>query len=164
MLDQYERFYQTLEALAGVPLAEFVRRGGYTRRECESLMPLTVEWIGETCVSLAHWGEQNGDAMRDPEVCFRIRFENKTAEPISLRNDYMGMLRDVYTYDENGKEVGVRLAEKKDQAAFCRAWFRNLKHQGFLEQDALKRQKFHDEPCRPIRLNELELVAHEVKS
>jgi len=41
-------------------------------------MPLVVEGLDESgpmglpAISVAHYGEQNGDLMRDPEMCFEL--------------------------------------------------------------------------------------------
>ena len=59
-------------------------------------MPLVIEWIycsdykGRPIFSLAHYGEQNGDLMRDPEMTIAVDFEAGTIEPMTWRNDYLG--------------------------------------------------------------------------
>jgi hypothetical protein len=57
---------------------------------------LTVENIGPgprdiPALSLCHYGEQNGDAMRDPEMCFEMEVEDgrfKEIHAYYYRNDY----------------------------------------------------------------------------
>ena len=42
----------------------------YLKVENDPYLPLVIEaWGG--CVSVAHYYEQNGDLMRDPEIVFR---------------------------------------------------------------------------------------------
>src|SRR5712692_3066571 len=80
--------------------------GGLTNAECISIenepwMRLVIEVLpergpdGHTVVSVAHYGEQNSDAMRDPEILFEVIFEvieeeGRQAEfwPFYFRNDY----------------------------------------------------------------------------
>jgi len=69
-------------------------------------MPLSVEEIGSSgdgdrLVSLCHYGEQNGDLMRDPDIVFLFRnvSDGAPAEPVSFPNDYLGIVQDVYQYD-----------------------------------------------------------------
>ena len=38
---------------------------------------------------VTHYGEQNGDLMRDPEMCFEIR--DGELDPYFYRNDYVGV-------------------------------------------------------------------------
>ncbi len=43
----------------------------------KSWMPLSIENIGTgprglPAISVCHYGEQNGDLMRDPEMCFEL--------------------------------------------------------------------------------------------
>src|SRR5258708_6615162 len=44
----------------------------HLRLESEGYMPLVIKKIGKNRVSVAHYYTQQGDAMRDPEVCFVI--------------------------------------------------------------------------------------------
>ena len=60
-------------------------------------MSLTVENIGLgprgfPALSICHYGELNGDLMRDPEMCFEMEIENgsvKEFHPYYYRNDYV---------------------------------------------------------------------------
>ena len=59
------------------------KAGGYRRELCLRVenppyQQLVIEAIPEPgplglrCLSVAHYGEQNGDLMRDPEMCFEL--------------------------------------------------------------------------------------------
>jgi hypothetical protein len=70
-------------------------------------MPLSVEETGSSgdvdrLVSLCHYGKQNADLMRDPDIVllFHNVPDGMAAEPVSFRNDYLGIVQDVYRYDE----------------------------------------------------------------
>ena len=57
-------------------------------------MDLVIEAIEEgpsglPAVSVTHYGEQNGDLMRDPEMCFELR--DGELDPWYYRNDYVGV-------------------------------------------------------------------------
>ena len=101
-----------------------------------SHMPLTVENIGPgprllPALSLCHYGEQNGDAMRDPEMCFEMEIEDgklKSIEPYYYRNDYVG--REEFAHDQDNGAVNARTVQK--QKEFADLWGHNLKEQGFL--------------------------------
>lgn len=90
------------------------------------LMPLVVEVIdpGERFVSLAHYGEQNGDAMRDPEIVF-WRDDSGAWCPISFRNDYAHVDRE-YVVFEKGRPVRWNQAAQRDVASFTRTWAQNI--------------------------------------
>ena len=79
---------------------------------------------GGELVSVAHYGEQNGDLMRDPEVVFEVAADQW--QPVSIQQDYIGSYREAVFVGENGK-VLVRPAEVRDIASFARFWDRNLK-------------------------------------
>jgi hypothetical protein len=105
------------------------------RLEVPGFMRLVIEHIGTgprggELVSVAHYGEQNGDAMRDPEIVFEL--SESEWYPVSIQMDYTGYYREaVYTGDDG--KVYVRPALVKDIAAFARVWDRNLKAQGFVD-------------------------------
>ena len=105
------------------------------RLEVAGFMRLVIEHVGAgprggELVSVAHYGEQNGDLMRDPEVVFEVAADQW--QPVSIQQDYLGSYREAVFVGENGK-VLVRPAEVRDIASFARFWDRNLKHQGFVD-------------------------------
>ncbi len=111
----------------------------------DGYMPLCIEHIGMSDeghqrVALAHTGMQNGDVMYDPEMVFQLHDwgELQAAEPISFRNDYMGLHQEVYRYNEEGKATHVNVRLKAELKSFARTWFRNLKEQGFLSPQAIR--------------------------
>ena len=99
-------------------------------------MALTVENIGPgpkllPALSLCHYGEQNGDAMRDPEMCFEMEIKDgrlKGIGPYYYRNDYVG--REEFAHDQDSGAVDTGMVGK--QKEFADLWGRNLKEQGFL--------------------------------
>jgi hypothetical protein len=124
----YQHFAKVLTDLLGSDTAIRLTVNGY--------MPLSVEHIGQSAegnrlIAISHTGEQNGDLMRDPEMVFEIHAHGM-AEPLSFRNDYMGMMQEVYRYDDSGKKTHVNARLKQDLKSFARTWFKNLKDQGFL--------------------------------
>ena len=100
-------------------------------------MPLTVENIGLgprglPALSICHYGEQNGDLMRDPEMCFELEIEGdrlKEAHPYYFRNDYAEFEQNAI--DEDTKIISARMI--REQRAFSETWSRNLIEQGFLQ-------------------------------
>ncbi|MEX2206665.1 MAG: hypothetical protein WEF50_10605 [Myxococcota bacterium] len=123
----YQSFATTLD--------ELLRADQAVRLTVEGYMPLSVERIGNSgdgrpLVAISQTAVQNGDLMRDPELVFEIFA--LFAEPITFRNDYVGILQDVYDYDDHGRRTHLRPRLKAELKAFARIWFRNLRHQGFL--------------------------------
>jgi hypothetical protein len=131
----YQHFATVLAQLLGTDTAIRLTVSGY--------MPLSVEDIGQSAdgnrlISICHYGEQNGDLMRDPDMVFEVYASPApaTAEPLSFRNDYMGLMQEVYRYDDDGKKTAVNPKLKQDLKSFGRTWFQNLKDQGFLNDTA----------------------------
>lgn len=108
-------------------------------------MPLSVEEIGidgegHRLVSLCHYGKQNGDLMRDPDIVFMFQHapSGLIAEPVSFRNDYLGLEQDVYRYDDTGKRTHLDTTLKAHLKEFAQTWFDNLNEQGFFGAKAVR--------------------------
>ncbi len=85
-------------------------------------------------ISVAHYGEQNGDLMRDRRCassCPSRRCAALSFRPGTTANDYMGV--EQYSRYRDGENY-VFLPDLYEQhGAFARQWDRNLRAQGFLE-------------------------------
>lgn len=136
-MNRYQEFAKCLDQLLGGVHAVRIAVSGY--------MPLSVEEIGSSgdgyrLVSLCHYSEQNGDLMRDPDIVFLFRNlpDGMAAEPVSFRNDYLGIVQEVYLYDETGRRTHVVPSLKQELKEFAESWFANLKDQGFFGSTAVR--------------------------
>jgi hypothetical protein len=98
-------------------------------------MTLTVENIGLgprglPALSICHYGEQNGDLMRDPEMCLEMEIEHGSVaefHPYYYRNDYIG-------FEENAVEgrqhIDTQMIHRQQELS--EMWSRNLIGRGFL--------------------------------
>ena len=116
----YERNYNAMEKLGLLKVENNVKL------HSEGFMDLVVERLSEEIISLAHYGEQNGDLMSDPEMEIKIYPDTRMVEALTNRMDYTGYSASVYPAP--GK---VDLYQKKDMNQFLSIWLRNLKQQGF---------------------------------
>jgi hypothetical protein len=121
------------------------RAGGYRsdlylRIENPPYMALVIEAtpepgpLGVPAISVTHYGEQNGDLMRDPEMCFEL------SNPLGMgwiltsfyfRNDYMGV--EQYSRTREGDNYVFVPDLLREHESFARTWDKNLRAQGFLE-------------------------------
>jgi hypothetical protein len=136
-MKRYQEFSKHLDQLLGGVHAVRITVSGY--------MPLSVEDIGVSqdghrLVSLCQYGEQNGDLMRDCDLVFMVTDlpGGVAAEPVSFRNDYLGIVQDVYRYDEAGRRTHVVVSLKQELKEFARAWFATLREQGFFAPTAVR--------------------------
>ena len=97
-------------------------------------MPIHIEIIEKTDkynhISLAHYGQQNGDAMRDPEMIIALHKESQQFVPYYYRNDYMGMEQYSVRWTEEGVLLNRRL--QADHTTFANQWLRNIATQQHL--------------------------------
>ena len=113
----------------------------YLRIENPPFMRLVIEVVGQmfpngSCeISVAHYGEQNGDAMRDPELCFFVMpgEDGWQWKPLTFLNDYVGVYQVAAEYDNFGqvRVRDARLVRELDE--FASQWDCNIKQQGFLD-------------------------------
>ena len=133
-------------------LLEILKRAGgwnpslYLKIENAPYMALVIEATDESgpcglpSISVAHYGEQNGDLMRDPEMCFELSNPLRlglSLVPYYWRNDYVGIEQysrsihgDIYVFDS-----GLYTQHEN----FAAQWDRNIRSQGFVEAFDRKR-------------------------
>ena len=113
--------------------------GDHKKIENDPYMPLSIEVIDTygpdegIQISLCHYGKQNGDLMRDPEMIF-IKALDGQYYPYYYRNDYVGI--EQYSVEFAPDGMGIERYWKslqRQQATFAGQWAQNLKEQGFIE-------------------------------
>jgi hypothetical protein len=115
--------------------------GLYLKIENPPFMALVIEATDESgpcglpCISVAHYGEQNGDLMRDPEMCFELG--RAYLDPFYFRNDYLGIEQWSRLIDDTNYVIHSELHRQHDQ--FAKQWDNNLRLQGFAQ--AFERQQ-----------------------
>ncbi len=112
----------------------------YLRIENPPYQPLVIEAIPEPgplglrCLSVAHYDEQNGDPMRDPEMCFELSSPlglDCSLVPYCWRNDYVGIER--YSRSIRGGNYVFDSGLYTQHENFAAQWDRNLRSQGLVE-------------------------------
>ena len=112
--------------------------GLYLKIDNAPYMELVIEAMDESgpmglpALSVAHYGKQNGDLMRDPEMCFELGLVGGAhLDPWYWRNDYVA----VEQWSRNVvRDQYVHLVELHDQhKRFAATWDNNLRLQGFVE-------------------------------
>ncbi len=99
------------------PFMELVIEATFERGPC-----------GFPALSVAHYGEQNGDAMRDPEMLFELEADGGL-NPFYYLNDYLGVeQRSRYL---EGTAYVSRRELYLQHVSFAKVWDRNLQSQGY---------------------------------
>jgi len=95
-----------------------IRKEGNYKLVSGGFMDLTVEiWTADESifVSMCHYGKQNGDLMKDPDILFELKRDD-TIKYKEYQNDYAGF------YSENHKETKDFMEN---------TWIPNLISQGY---------------------------------
>jgi hypothetical protein len=116
-------------------------RARYLRFENPPLMRLVIEVIGGPYpngayeVSVAHYAEQNGDAMRDPEITFLVvpAEQGTTWTPLTFENSYMGTYQVVAVVNADGALQVRQPRQMQELRELANHLDINLKQQGFGE-------------------------------
>lgn len=99
-------------------------------------MPLCVECIGTwgngQIYSFAHYAEQNGDLMADPEMTFLLGTGGKVF-PLTYRNDSIGISQ--VAADPTQSQAGCRFNARlqRDLCQVAADWMRNIAEQQDLD-------------------------------
>jgi hypothetical protein len=106
----------------------------YCKIENGPFMPLVIERIGtgpngHPAISVAHYYEQNGDLLTDPEMCFE-EWDGKLW-PYYFKA-CTGFEQTVYFAREDGAKM-IRPTVKRELQQFASIWNRNIREQGFVE-------------------------------
>jgi hypothetical protein len=117
-------------------------------------MRFCVEYVGkgprgQALISLAHYYEQAGDLMADPEVVVEVADgpgweDAKTWGPVSITMHGTGYHRDACWTGEDG-EVYCDPRQVRDIRSFLPLWDRNLGEQGFVEAFLNRRKGVRDD-------------------
>ncbi len=101
-------------------------------------MRLAIETLDESgpcgvpAISVCHYGEQNGDPMRDPEMCFELGFAGGAhLNPFYWRNDYVEV-EQWSRFIRNGMYCYHRELHIEHER-FAKLWDKNLRAQGFVD-------------------------------
>lgn len=109
-------------------------------------MALVLEAMDESgpcglpAISVAHYGEINGDAMRNPEMCFEIGLAGGAhLNPFYYRNDYLGVEQwsRYITDDQYAFHYGLH----HQHMELAHLWDKNLRAQGYAEAFGRQRSR-----------------------
>ena len=112
--------------------------GLYLKIENPPYIALVIEATDESgpcglpAISVCHYGEQNGDLMRDPEMCFELGFAGGAhLNSFYWRNDYAGIEQWSRFIREGNYCYHTQLHAQHER--FAKTWDNNLRQQGFAE-------------------------------
>ncbi|MCI6541948.1 MAG: hypothetical protein MR460_17610 [Bilophila wadsworthia] len=91
-------------------------------------MPLSVDRTGDNTFALAHYGEQNGDLMADPDMVFWCGTDGRYY-PVSYQNDYMGVCDQAVVEWKDGKPDIYRPKAQAGMVKFANVWMNNIASQ-----------------------------------
>jgi len=127
---------QVIGELAARHGVDLTATGAYLRLEMPAFDRLSIENIGGNRVSVAHYYEQLGDLIADPEIVF---FTSELGwYPIEITQVFTGW-RKVASIDADGRMTAVDVRGQHEVAQFASLWARNIRAQGWLERGQLAR-------------------------
>jgi len=110
----------------------------YVKIENPPYMELVIEAVDESgpcglpSISVAHYCVQNGDPMRDPEMCFELGLAGGAhLNPFYWRNDRIGIEQWSRFIREGNYCFHPQLHAQHE--SFAKTWDNNLRQQGFAD-------------------------------
>lgn len=98
-----------------------------------AFMAVHVECIGQVreglLYSVAHYYEQHGDLMRDPDVVF-LKDAGGDYYAMSYEQSSLGIYQEAAVF-EGDRIVGHKPRMQRDITLFCNDWMQNIKAQQF---------------------------------
>lgn len=129
--DTPHRNYRTLEKMFPKLISGEYR---YLHLESEGFMPLSLEWVYGSNISIMHTYVQEGDLMRDPDVVVRVDREQKTVQAVSFQQDGgLPIYQEVMDYD--GQVIDPR--GQKEINSFLSQWLSNIGWQEYKPNRAV---------------------------
>lgn len=111
----------------------------YRKFEAPGMMDLVIEYLHYNFAkdmpvfSIACYGEQNGDLMRDPDLCIAIHQGRGCIEPLSFQNDYMGIYQEVWITTDDGRQ-GYSRYLRADLDRFLWEWLDQIAAAGYAQK------------------------------
>lgn len=104
------------------------------------IMAVVVEWVGDCKLgdvfSIAHYFEQGGDLMADPEMTFLRATASGKYFPMSYKLDSLGVYREGIVWDD-GEPRYINAKEQRDEATFAGEWMENIRLQQFMKRNRI---------------------------
>ena len=95
-------------------------------------MAACVELIQQTnsgpLFSVAHYFEQNGDLMRDPDMVF-VRCQDNKYYPVSFQQDSLGIYQEVVSFDRSTTPQVQDQEGQRQLVEFANDWMLNIHQQ-----------------------------------
>lgn len=115
--------------------------GRHKKFHSPGFMDLSMEYLGYAdrhgfpVYAMAHYGEQNGDLMADPDMTFSVDRDAGRVEALTWQNDYLGRYDEVYRRRDDGALLySPSIRTSLDD--FLWRWAKNLQDQGFDPAEA----------------------------
>ena len=117
---------------------DLFQAGAYFRLDMPNFDRLSIENIGGNRISVAHYFEQNGDLVADPEIVFYVC--EFGWYPLEITQAWGGW-RQVASLDAAGHIEAVNLRGQAEVAQFATTWARNIEAQGWLERGTITAER-----------------------
>ncbi len=109
----------------------------HKKLKSSGFMDLSVEFLrsepnGDSVLAMAHYYEQNGDLIPDPDMTVRVS-KDGTVEALTFQ--------DYRTYREVYPDGKLNASEKRGQNSFLAVWLKNIAAQGYMPEQEKKAEE-----------------------
>ncbi len=126
-----ERLYRKLEKLG---ILDVAKKKDHVKIENPPYLPLVIKRLAPNKIILAHYYEQNGDLIPDPEMEILINHNIRVAVPMSFKN---ALIEKVWKAGK-GKDSD-KLGRELE--SFLEMWLKNIEAQKYPIKEQLKKRR-----------------------
>lgn len=121
-------FFNLIHGLLEPGAHKVIDKHNYLPERNGGIMSVDVECIGIARYSIAHYYEQNGDLMSDPEMTFWVR--DGYVYPASfVQHGFFQRFETSIRFDEEDMPNGIRASLQRKHANFADFWMKNIADQ-----------------------------------
>jgi hypothetical protein len=117
--------------LAAVYQLDLMQPGASLRLDLPGYDRLCIECIGPRRIAVAHYFEQSGDLVAEPEIVFWVDPQGAWV-PVEITQSLTGWRRCVELSDDGATARRFQPRAQRDLAGFAEFWAQNLRQQGWL--------------------------------
>ncbi len=135
-----QTMYSVINGLARKHGLDLSTAEAHMRLDMRGFNRLVVERVGHHQVSVAHYYEQNGELIADPEIQFFTGVADPQHSgqqlwvPVAIQQVRGGYQRVAELNAEGTRIVRLNAAAQANVAVFANSWARSIRHQGWLER------------------------------
>ena len=121
-------FMQLISGLSETGAHKTLDKHNYLPKRKSGFMSVHVECIGKDRFSVAHYFEQNGDLMSDPQMTFWV-YDGRVFPASFTQHGSIQIFQNALLFDEDDLPHSAKVQMIQELLVFANDWMNNIKDQ-----------------------------------